>query len=54
MVAPGRQSAFIVFIAFLNFGVKMSTHAGMGTWTAVLLCIDGVGSGLLFLKVKPF
>jgi hypothetical protein len=45
---PLGKGGFMVFIAFLNFGISVDTT--MGTITGIVLAIVGVGYILLYLQ----
>jgi hypothetical protein len=49
---PLGKGAFIVFIAFLNFGLTVNTNLGLAT--GICLCITGVAYICLFLRNPEF
>ena len=49
--SPIGKSGFIVFIAFLNFGVADQT---MSLWTGILVCAAGIIAGLVYLKYPTY
>ena len=51
LFSPIGKCSFIVFIAFLNFGVA---DQAMALWTGILVCADGIIAGLIYLKYPAY
>mmetsp|Transcript_65752 Transcript_65752/g.129067 ORF Transcript_65752/g.129067 Transcript_65752/m.129067 type:complete len:198 (+) Transcript_65752:71-664(+) len=49
---PLGKGAFIVFIAFLNFGLTVNSNLGLAT--GICLCITGAGYIVLYLRNPEF